>query len=442
MVPLKNHRFLTAVVFVSLQGLALLLGGCGGGGSAASAPLSALPASASSEASVETSGQSVAVRRASASIQTNRPGFVGAFFRPLGAPPFGVFSPQSSQVAPVPYPVVGPTLTGPSGYCDQKAANGASIDGSFVVDPTKLTNLINAGARWSRMPMPQFTADVSHIFGSGRYAFGAIDAAQCISYVYHGIRPIIGLEAGPVQYNSQPGTFSPAEVPTYQSASDFAQWCGAVASHERSTFPGVTQFSLPGNEVNSNPQLFPGGESQIASYSKACYAAVKAANPSSYVYGFELNMDGGLNAPAFVARLVALGCGPGTCYDGLAIHLSLRYPIPAATTPCYPNAGGDYSMQCVTDVENASRAPIHVLISESGYMVPATVPNESVKGDAIAAELAAYAANSTVDGVSYANIDECALYTGYFSGGCLIDASGHQLPGYSALQWIASQHFL
>jgi hypothetical protein len=334
-------------------------------------------------------------------------------------------------------------MIGNSGYCDQIAANGASIDGSFLIDKTKLTNVIYLGARWTRMPAPQFAADVSHIFGAGHYAFASLDAAECISYVYHSIRPVIGLEAGPVQYDATPGTFSPATFPTYQTAADFGQWCSTVAAHERSVFPGVTKFSLPGNEVNSNPQLFPGGEAQIAAYSKSCYAAIKAANPGAFVYGFELNMDGNLNAPAFVRRMVALGCKAGTCYDGIAIHLSLRYPIPSASTPCYPNSGGDYSMQCITDIESAAQVPIHVLISESGYFVPGSVPDEATKATAVVAEFTAFAADPTVDGASYGNVDECGLYTGgYFAGGCLIDTSGIKLPAYDSLQWLASQHFL
>jgi hypothetical protein len=124
------------------------------------------------------------------------------------------------------------------------------------------------------------------------------------------------------------------------------------------------------------------------------------------------------------------------------MHLSLRYPIPAPSTPCYPNAGGDYAMQCVADIIAASGAPIHVLISESGYLVPATVPDEATKAQAVVAAFTAFAANPSVDGVNYANVDECALYTGtYFAGGCLIDQNGVPLPAYGALQWLASRQF-
>jgi hypothetical protein len=153
-------------------------------------------------------------------------------------------------------------------------------------------------------------------------------------------------------------------------------------------------------------------------------------------------MDGSLNAPAFVSQMVALGCKVGTCYDGIAMHLSLQYPIPPASTPCYPNPGGEYSMQCVTDIENAAQALIHVLISETVYPVPASVPNEATKALAVVAEFTAYAANPSIDGVSYANVDECAFYpTGYFFGGCLISTSGQILPAYPALEQLAHTSF-
>ena len=100
-------------------------------------------------------------------------------------------------------------------------------------------------------------------------------------------------------------------------------------------------------------------------------------------------------------------------------------------------------MQCVTDIETAAQAPIHVLISETVYPVPAFVPDEQTKASAVVAAFTAFAANSTVDGVAYANVDECALYpSGYFFDGCLIDTSGNHLPAWDALQWLATQHLI
>ena len=83
-----------------------------------------------------------------------------------------------------------------------------------------------------------------------------------------------------------------------------------------------------------------------------------------------------------------------------------------------------------------------MLISESVYTVPGSVPNEATKALAIVASFKAYAANATVDGVNYANVDECALYPiGYFSGGCIVNTSGGVLPGYTALQQLAASSF-
>ena len=433
------RRRLTSAA-ISLCLFAITMTGCSGGGT--TSPTSALPALAQIASAPE--GDAITSRAttlATAAI-VNRSGFVGAFYRPQGSPPFGIFAPQANGVAPQPYPSKTGTMLGNAGYCDALSGNGASIDGAFPVDVQKLNNLIFLGARWSRMPAPSFAVDTSHVFGAGNYAFASLDAAQCISFLYHNIKPVINLEAGPVQYNSTPGKFSPQMVSTYKTADDFGEWCGVVAKHEHEVFPAVSQFSIPGNEVNSNPQLFPGGEPQIAAYSKACYAAIKAANPNTFVYGFELNMDGSLNAPAFVKRMAALGCKAGTCYDGISMHLTLRYPIPPPSTPCYPNPGGDYSMQCVTDIETVSQTA-HVLISETVYTVPGSVPNEQAKADASVAEFRAFAANPTIDGALYANVDECASYpSGYFANGCLVDTSGNHLPAWNALQWFVYQHLI
>ena len=422
---LKNGGALVALAV--LAGVLVLSSGCGSPGSTSRAtpvaPTNAL--------------------RVVSDAVVSRAGFVGAFFRAEGNPPWGIFSPQATFIAPVPYPTAGAVMTGGAGYCDEVAANGSSIDGAYAVDTQKLNDLIYLGARWSRMGAAQFFIDGSHVFGAGSYSWGMLDAAQCVSLSYHNIRPLIDLEAGPVNYNAIPGTFSPKTFSLYQQPSDFGQWCGAVAQHEKNAFPAVTEYSLPGNEVNSNWGLFPGGETQVAAYARSCYAAIKAVNPSAFVYGFELNMDGSLNAPQFVRDMVSLGCKAGTCYDGLAIHLTLQYPLPPSGTPCFPKAGGAYSIQCVTDIEDAAQAPIHVLVTESQYPMPNIVPDEQTKATAIVSEFEAFAANPTVDGVAYADVDECNFYLGtYFAGGCLIDAWGAALPGYSALQWLAGQSFL
>jgi hypothetical protein len=161
------------------------------------------------------------------------------------------------------------------------------------------------------------------------------------------------------------------------------------------------------------------------------------------VHGFELNMDGSLNVPGFVQQMAALGCRVGMCYDGIAMHLALRYPILPSTTPCYPKVGGDYSMQCITAVEVAAQASIHVLISETVYPVPGSVPDEQTKAQAVVAEMAAFGKDPTVDGALYANVDECALYpSGFFVDECLIDTSGNRLPAFETLQWYVFNNML
>ena len=353
-----------------------------------------------------------------------------------------MFSASATPVAPQPYPTPGTTLFGTSGYCDRVAANGVSISTGQPVDPTKLSNIVNLGVKWTLMTVSSNFIDQSHIFTPTSFTFQTLDAAQC-ALQRQNITPIVGLEAGPVEYDATPGVYSPTLVPTYQSAADFGAYCGAVAQHENAVFGPSTRYSIPANEANTNAGMFPGGAAQIAAYSAACYSAIKAAQPQAFVYGLELNMSYNVGAPAFVAQLATLGCKPGTCYDGISIHLFMPYPIPATATPCFPNAGGNYDLQCVTDIRTAAgNASLHVLIGETAFMVTSTVPDETTKALAVVAAMNLFATDANIDGVNYANVDECALYpTGAFAGGCLIDTTGAQLPAYGALSALAAASF-
>jgi hypothetical protein len=60
----------------------------------------------------------------------------------------------------------------------------------------------------------------------------------------------------------------------------------------------------------------------------------------------------------------------------------------------------------------------------------------------VVSEFMTLAADPDVDGVSYANIDECAIYSGFWAGSCLIADDGTQLPAYGALQQLAGSSFL
>jgi hypothetical protein len=60
----------------------------------------------------------------------------------------------------------------------------------------------------------------------------------------------------------------------------------------------------------------------------------------------------------------------------------------------------------------------------------------------VVAEFTACAANPPIDGVSYADVDECASYaTSIFANGCLIGTAGQILPAYTALQQLAAAMF-
>lgn len=370
------------------------------------------------------------VAEASSIPTIHRSNFLGAFFRAEGTVPYGVMSVYSPQRAPEPYPTPGSRLFGRSGYCDVVEDNGVSITTGYVVDQAKLANIVDLGVRWTRTGVSPFNDDASHIFN--RYQFTDFDSAQC-ALARHHIVPTIAISAGPVIYNAVEGQYSPKSVPIYKTPADFATWCGVVVRHEMRVFPAVSRYTLPGNEVNSSPENFPGGESQIAQYAEACYHAIKSLQPKAYVYGFEINMDARRQPVDFVQRMYDLGCKPGTCYDGLSIHLSLRYPIPPPSAPC-----SEGSMGCISEMQAAAHAPVHFLIGETVYVVPASVANETVKAAAIVAAMKTFAANKFVDGVNYANVDECDLYpSGYFVGGCIVNSLGKRLPGYAALRALA-----
>ena len=370
-----------------------------------------------------------------------RPGFLGAFVRADGNPPYGPFSVFSKNTAPQPYPTPGTKLFGPSGYCDAVASNGQSISSGYLMDMVRIDYLNDLNVKWTRTGPSQFYDDDSHIAtGRNAYRFGDLDSVQCTLEKHH-LSPILNLEAGPVQYNADPERFSPHTISTYKTPADFATWCTVIAKHEAQIFPDVHRYSEPGNEVNSNPQLFPGGDAQIAAYAEACYKALKAVDPKSFVYGFELNMDASRVPVAFVQRLYDLGCKVGTCYDGISAHLGLKYPIPPPDTPCNQNHG-TYSLQCLADIRTAAHAPVHILIGETVYTVPKGVPDEQTKALAIVAAMKAFASVPYVDGVNYANVDECDLYPdGFFMGGCIVDSLGHKLPGYVALKALSTQSF-
>ena len=303
------------------------------------------------------------------------------------------------------------------------------------LDPVKTQNILDLGATWARFETSPYFIDQT-FFGPNRYNFTDVDTLLQWE-TFHRIAPVVGIEAGPVQVNDVPGVFAPHEIPVYRSSADFATYCSVMATHMLGV--GSHSYSEPGNEINSDTGKFPNGAASVAPFARDCYHAIKTVDPTAFVWGLELNEDGGLKpSPAqFVAQLLALGCGPGTCYDGISVHLSLRYPIPAAGTPCYPNAGGDYSVACVTDAQSASgNAHLPMMIGEAVTTWPGMVPDAATKAIADPAQLKAFAAIPGVEYINYANLDECAMYTGYFANGCLVDTSNARAPAWAGVHAI------
>lgn len=176
-------------------------------------------------------------------------------------------------------------------------------------------------------------------------------------------------------------------------------------------------------------------EANFAAYASQCYTAIKAADPDAVIYGIEANMDPSLNpnATQFITdERTNFSCGPGTCYDGISIHLTLTYPF-ASPNPgsCY-NGGATVS-SCVSAVETAAGSTVPIMLGEFVQTYPGQVPNEQTKDTSIIEQLQLFTADPRIKYISYANVDECGLYpSGYFMNGCLIDTSNVRLPSWYA----------
>jgi hypothetical protein len=201
-------------------------GGGGGGGSSSVAPSSSIVTAIAAPVAGSTATAAPNVNANGGVGVTSRATFLGAFFRSEGPPPFGVFSASATDVVPSPYP-----SPGRPNYCNAVAANGVSIVTGYPVDPVKLSDIVSLGVKWTRTSPTNLYDDGSHLFGAGHYTFADFDSAQC-SLEQHGITPVIAISAGPVEYNTVPGTLSPQAQPIYETASDFGQWCTVVAKHE------------------------------------------------------------------------------------------------------------------------------------------------------------------------------------------------------------------
>ena len=356
------------------------------GSGATTAAINANVAGTSASASTPVAATTVAVT----STQSVK---FGTFARAAGTPPFGMFT------------------------------------SSGALDPTKTQNILDIGASWTRFETSPFYIDQT-VFGAGKYDFTNVDLLAGWQTA-HTIEPVVGIEAGPVEVNATPGTFSPTQVPIYPTPAAFATFCSALSTHMNGL--GTHSYSEPGNEVNSDAQKYPNGAASVAPYAEACYKAIKAVDPAAFVWGLELNMDGQINAPGFVSTLLSLGCGPGTCYDGISIHLSLRYPLPPAGTPCYPAAGGDYSTLCVAAIQTAAGNPtLPIMIGETVITWAGMVSDAATQALAVPATLEALKATPGVKYINYANLDECALYpSGYFMNGCLVDVNNAHVPAWT-----------
>lgn len=310
-----------------------------------------------------------------------------------------------------------------------------------TLSTTKTQNILDIGAKWTRSPVSSYFVDQT------RTGFGYVWGQPDVWFAWakaHNIEGIPGIENGTLQTAS--GDLNTG----YESATAFGTFCSALATHAAPLwFSNSTRhnYSIPGNEINASTTLW-GSESKIASYMQSCYAAIKKADPVAFIWGLEATADAGANfrATPLVADLRALGCGPGTCYDGLSEHLILSASSNTVSNPTLPSPtaicsattpGNYYSLQCLTDLENASgNANLPLMVGETGdtWGGPGTVMDAATKAYFEPLSLHALASHANVQYILHDNLDECALYpSGYFMNGCLVDLNNAHVPAWDAV---------
>ena len=145
--------------------------------------------------------------------------------------------------------------------------------------------MVDLGVKWARVTVSSNFDDTSHLFGAGPLFVRAIpDSAQCALVLQSTSSPSSGWQGAgvSVQYNEAPGSLRwTGQYPVYKTPADFAGlWCGAVASHVTpDVCVGSSVFDPRQRGQQRYEDLFPGGDVQIAAYTKACYHAVKTIQP-------------------------------------------------------------------------------------------------------------------------------------------------------------------
>lgn len=224
--------------------------------------------------------------------------------------------------------------------------------------------------------------------------------------------------------------------------SPFAAGTSEPSSAPPSPYP--TYSGAPGNAAATTSTVTVQGlESDLAAYMKPCYQAIKAADPLAFVYGWEINESPNLVTPAqFITdEKNTYSCGPGTCYDGLSVHIFPGFPLPAIGGGCSADTGGNVNgvgYDCINDLVTASGlSTIKMMVGETAVLVPGSAPNEATAATDLTLMLNYFASNPNVDHINYANVDECSLYpSGFFFDGCLITTSN-----VKQLRWQSAKAF-
>lgn len=211
------------------------------------------------------------------------------------------------------------------------------IPNSGSIDPTVLSNYVASGIQDVRFgPTPnQIDADCT----TPHFHYDDQDSLIA-SLASKGINVLFTFDvAGP------PGCgipMNPPPRPWYKTTALYAQYCGQVAGHIATSNPNIHDVEIGTNEPNfkSNGGQFPADGVAMAGYLKACYGAIKAADPSLRVFAPGVATDGtDTGFLTYVHNLYLNGCKTHVCWDVITLHI-----YSWAANPQDPYVPGDVSL--------------------------------------------------------------------------------------------------
>ncbi len=232
----------------------------------------------------------------------------------------------------------------------------------------------NAGATCARVEI-----QASFIWGGLQGNLNGLDA-NWTTYDYiathlaqHGISmfPII-LQYGGTRFQQTVGMNK-----AFANVSDYGTYAGTVTQwivqHNQQmaqqNLPQITQVELL-NEPNQSYWFYDSDTGPgIAAFLRAGYAAVKANDPSLFVYGPALANGGGEHTNMFsdMTNIYAAGCRTGNCWDGISIHNFAWQMDPTVYWgPTFEGQWQNYKgIEAIANANNDSG--VKICLTESGF---------------------------------------------------------------------------